>query len=66
MASGEYGYTSFYTTNPTYSGNVNDGATLLAKLNTTGKHWHWRWNGPSACRQHTRHCVLVVRHRDGG
>jgi len=35
MASGQYGYTSFYTTNPTYSGNVNDGATLLAKLNTT-------------------------------
>jgi hypothetical protein len=35
MKSGQYGYTSFYTTNPTYTGNVYDGATLLATLNTT-------------------------------
>ncbi|MET4120490.1 hypothetical protein ABIB90_007550 [Bradyrhizobium sp. JR4.1] len=35
MASGQYGYTSFYTTNPTYTGNVNDGSTLLGTLNTS-------------------------------
>ncbi|WP_404534692.1 Ig-like domain-containing protein [Bradyrhizobium ottawaense] len=35
MASGQYGYTSFYTTNPTYTGNVYDGSTLLATLNTS-------------------------------
>lgn len=36
MKSGGYGITNFNKTSPTYTGNVNDGATLLATLNTTG------------------------------
>ena len=35
MKSGGYGITNFNKTSPTYTGNVNDGATLLTTLNTT-------------------------------
>jgi hypothetical protein len=34
MGTGQYGITDFTGTNPTYTGNVNDGAALAAKLNT--------------------------------
>jgi hypothetical protein len=36
MGSGGYGVTNFNGTNPTYTGNVNDGAALAATLNTSG------------------------------
>ena len=35
MASGAWGYTDFNATNPIYTGNVDDGATLIAALNTS-------------------------------
>ena len=35
MKSGSYGITNFNKSNPVYSGNVNDGASLLAILNTS-------------------------------
>ncbi len=34
LASGQWGYTDFNKTSPAYTGNVNDGATLIATLNT--------------------------------
>jgi hypothetical protein len=34
MGTGYYGITDFNKSNPTYTGNVNDGAALAAKLNT--------------------------------
>lgn len=34
MESGHWGYTDFSGDTPVYSGNVNDGAALIAKLNT--------------------------------
>jgi len=36
MGSGGFGITDFNQTSPTYTGNVNDGATLAATLNTAG------------------------------
>ncbi len=38
LASGQYGTTDFNGTNPTFTGNVNDGATLVATLNTSANH----------------------------
>ena len=35
MGAGQYGITDFTGTNPTYTGNVNDGAALAATLNTS-------------------------------
>src|SRR6202000_2775082 len=35
MGAGQYGITDFTVTNPTYTGNVNDGAALAATLNTS-------------------------------
>lgn len=34
MASGSWGVTDFNQNSPTYTGNVNDGATVVARLNT--------------------------------
>lgn len=35
MGSGQYGYTDFNGNSPTYTGNVNDGASLIKTLNTS-------------------------------
>jgi len=42
LGSGVYGYTDFNGTSPTYTGNVNDGAALIATLD------HQTASGPSA------------------
>ncbi len=35
IKAGQYGATNFNGTNPVYTGNINDGATLVSTLNTT-------------------------------
>jgi len=35
MGEGQYGYTDFNNTTPTYTGNVNDGNSLVGSLNST-------------------------------
>ena len=62
MKSGGYGITNFNKTSPTYTGNVNDGATLLVCSNTTANADSGT-TSPACHRGRARYCVLVVRQR---